>query len=214
MKKLVFQCQGLALHGRRVADTELRTGNCAGWKIMETRFSWALLDQITGLAGPESGSVSWFGCEMNRLSETACLAVLRRTLTLTPDGGMIANISVRENILLPAIHRGKGSDHALSSALAGMIAKRETPCAVAEDFPHRLPHELDPPERRLAAVLRAAFAEPEGILCWHFTDDSLDQEVAWLQWLRRRNPRCAWLFITRQSRLPDGFEGPILPRRS
>lgn len=209
--KAIFQSKDLVVRDRRIPDLALDSGACGGWQIHDADFAIEVLDGVTGLQPAQGGGTCWFGQELSGLPESGILRLLARTMTLTPDGPLIANLNIRDNVLLPALHRRMDSETGLLRKLDRLLTGSDLPWPPAPDFPFLLPHHLGVLQRWLAGLLRAALAAPEIVLCCHYPGDLSAQEqqelVGGFQWLRDLLPGSAWLFLTCEQGLPEGFSG-------
>ena len=209
--KTIFRSEGLVVRERRIPDIALEPQACGGWRVNDSDFAMEVLDGITGLQPVQSGGARWFGQEISSLPESEILRLLARTMTLTPDGPLIANLNIRDNVLLPALHRRTDSEPDLLRNLDEILTGPDLPWPAATNFPFLLPHHLGLLQRWLAGLLRAALAAPEIVMCCHYPGDlSMREQVELIrgfQWLRARLPDSAWLFMTCAPGLPEGFSG-------
>lgn len=200
----VFQSDG-TLAG--CPATELAAGDCAVWRMPSNSACLSALDAVTGITRPPAGAVRWFGCDISALSTQQVLATLRRVAPLVPDGGLVGNIRMIENILLPCEARGgleTGPD-----ALRGVLASAPWSGWFSEAKLWVLPYEAGELERALSGVLRAWLVRPEAIVVCNASHllESNERGIfeAALLWLRTEQPASAWLFIQTESALPAGF---------
>lgn len=122
---------------------------------------------LLGLQAAESGVVHLFGQDLAALSERERLHLRRRVGLVASGGGLISNLKVLENLLLPVQYH----QHALAAppqeaALAALqrVGYREEPM--------RLPGLLSRYQRKQAALARALLMDPELLIY-----DSLEQGV-------------------------------------
>lgn len=200
----VFQSDG-TLHG--CPAVELAAGDCAVWRMPSNAACLSALDVVTGITRPHAGAVRWFGHDISALSSEQVLAILRRMAPLVPDGGLVGNIRMVENILLP----GEARDglETSSDALQGVLAAAPWSGWFSEAKLWELPYETGELERALSGVLRAWLVRPEAIVVCNASHlmerGERDIFEAALCWLRNEQPRSAWLFIQTESALPAGF---------
>lgn len=126
---------------------------------------------------------------------------------LVPEGGLVGNIRMIENILLPCEARRSGERG--TSVLRKTLAEAPWSGWFAEEKLWVLPYQAGGLERALAGVLRAWLVSPEAIVvcdAGHLLEHG-EREVfeAALCWLRAGQPDSAWLFIQTESALPAGF---------
>jgi len=69
----------------------------------------SFLDIISGLAPAHGGELEWFGENALGLSDAATLKLRRQVGYATGNAGLISNLKVWENILLPQLARGLAS---------------------------------------------------------------------------------------------------------
>ncbi len=204
MSDPVFQSDG-TLPG--CPATDIAAGECAVWRMRSNSTCLAALDVLTGIALPPAGAVCWFGRDMAALSPEEVLATLRRMAPLTAAGGLLGNIRVADNILLPCETRGRGA--AGVSELRDALGKAPWSGWFPEKMLQVLPYQAGDLERALAGVLRAWLAQPEAIVacnvCHLLEPGERAILSAALSWLRTEQPGCAWLFIQTESDLPAGF---------
>ncbi len=121
--------------------------------VAKARFVTALLK-----AKCEHGDeLELFGAPVAGLGAAARAALRRRLAALSPIVGLITNLNVWENVSLPAAYHG-------SPPLAGVGALAQDVLSAfgyeARHFLARLPDELAPFERKLAALVRLLAAAP------------------------------------------------------
>lgn len=167
----------------------------------------AALDAVTGISRSPAGAVRWFGRDVSVLSPEQVLAILQRMAPLVPGGGLVGNIRMIENILLPC--EARGCSQTGTSALLEVLVKAPWSGWFAEEKLWVLPYQTGGLERALAGVLRAWLVQPEAIVVCdaaHLIERG-EREVleTALCWLRAEQPGCAWLFIQTESALPAGF---------
>lgn len=207
----VFQSSGILLDGAEYRPIEIAAGETGGWQAETHDDCRHLLDMVTGLAAAHRGAVVWFGRDVATLTQDETLSVLQRIIPLTPDGGLISNVNIAENILLPCVcrapHRGEKARERLGILLESDPWSSWFP---AERL-HELPHQLNPLARALAAILRAWIVSPEAaIVCdmRHALEaKAADTMSRALAWLRTEMPAAAWLVIQTESSLPGSVTG-------
>lgn len=90
-----------------------------------------------------------------RLNATGQAAVV------PPDGGMIGNLKVWENLVLPRAYHGRPQYAELEARAERIFGEFGITGSGFEELCTGLPDRLDRFERRLAAFVRAMLAEPE-----------------------------------------------------
>jgi len=214
MKDPVFQSNGLSDGPLRYPPLTVARGAAGGWMTPDHQASTITMETVLGLRPPAVGTAVWFGRDLAAEPATQVLAILRRLAPLTAAGGLIGNLNLGDNIMLPvADRRPSGHDEAVLT-LERLIERAPWTSWVDAGRLTCLPFQCSPIERFLAGVLRARLLEPEAIVCCHpfhlLERGGRDTANAALDWLRTELPGCAWLFLQAESRLPAGFSGNTL----
>lgn len=200
----VFQSDG-ALKG--APATGLAAGGCALWRMRSNVECLAALDAVTGIVRPPAGAVRWFGRDISALEPREVMATLQCLAPLTAAGGLLGNIRMADNILLPCEARGRGA--AGESELRDLLSKAPWSGWFPESELRVLPYQTGDLARALAGVLRAWLVHPEAIVAcnvWHLLEHGERATLSSaLSWVRAGQPGCAWLFIQTESDLPPGF---------
>ena len=210
----LFESSGLAVAGNRYPALSLHPGEIAGWQSAHHADSTALFDMVTGLTPLPAGGVVWFGRDLSQAGPAGILACMRRIAPLTWDGGLLENLNIAENILLPYLHRRRGTVDEGNAALQALLDNSPAGARLGKIGPGAMPHELKDDDRPLVAVLRAALLRPEAIIACevmhsldHAARQRLDESLAWL---RTACPGAGWLILQTGSALPGRIEGRII----
>ena len=157
---LVFE--GVSLHseeGRSILrglHWSLERGTKVNVRSSSGGDATALLRLAAGLTYPQEGRVILDGIPLGPYAFDHPF-LQRGALGWVPqEGGLLVNQSLRLNVALPLMFT-KGMARSAAEALA---AKALAEAGLAEVAEHR-PHVLDPRERWLGALVRAALMEPE-----------------------------------------------------
>ena len=78
-----------------------------------------------------------------------------------PDGGLISNLPMQENVVLPAQFHAVGSDADRENRLNELMRHFGPDAAVLQTLWHARPARLSPFQKRLAGFIRAVLMEPE-----------------------------------------------------
>lgn len=106
------------------------------------------------------------------------LASLPNSALIASDGGLISNLTVQENILLPVQYHATASDEsALKNAIA-ILARFGFDQSEVFRILQSLPANLSVFERRLASFARIVVVEPEILVCDTVFEGLADDEVA------------------------------------
>lgn len=124
----------------------------------------ALLDTILGIKKPISGTVSLFGKDIFSSTQKELGTIFGRIGVVWEDGGLISNLKVWENLILPKwYHTGKitGEMEKKAFDIFKEIGINSIPLA---EYMGKLPGTLPEHERRLIGLVRAILTEPEIII--------------------------------------------------
>jgi ABC-type transporter Mla maintaining outer membrane lipid asymmetry ATPase subunit MlaF len=132
----------------------------------------AVLRALLGVEEPRAGSARVLGERPAALSRAGAAAVLSRVGFYPRSGALLANLTLRENLLLPLQFHRRLSAAELERAADAALAR----FGVAE-APDVRPEDAPPPVRRLVALARATLLDPELLVLDDPLDD-LDEDVA------------------------------------
>lgn len=211
----VFHSEGLDLPSGILPPLALPPAGVALWQVRNDHHAREALDAVFGLSRVPSGGVVWFGRDLAGTSMGEILPVLRRLAPVPANGGLIGNINVCENILLPCMERTLVRDTDPVAELEALLAMPPWSGLLTVDNLTALPHSLTDPSHVAAGLLRAYLCRPDTIVAadiFGLLDKHERQgiELA-VAWMRRNLPACAWLFLLPERSLPRGFDETNLP---
>lgn len=157
----------------------IKAGESAKIVVSSDDLKNSLRALLLGWTTPRQGRVRLFGVALDEAGEDARLALYRRVGTVLENGGLISNLKVWENILLPAsFHTGMSVLHAEQPVARFFRAFGYTDDSI-ELLMGRLPDGLSPLEKRLAALARARLMDPD-LMIYDFPFSGLAREAAGL----------------------------------
>jgi ABC-type methionine transport system ATPase subunit len=112
-----------------------------------------------GMDLPATGSIRMLGVEPHRLRRAELRRFRRRVGSCLLPDGLMANITVRANVVLPLVF-GDG----LSSSAANERAEEVLTRFDLQEWADRRPSDLSPDTRQVAALARAVAARPDILL--------------------------------------------------
>lgn len=202
-----LEVRGLRCFGRGWPDADLEAGGVCRYPLGEGEDAEALMDAIFGILPLEGGSVRWFGVPLEEMGEKRICKNLRRVMPLVADGGLLANLPVCENVLLPAVVRKRRKALELEGMLYGLVEGGLF--GHGKETLGLLPYQLTDLQRCSAGFLRALLCRPE-VICFcdvYRVFDPVKEKIlsGWLEEMRRRLPESAWLVIHSETGLPEVF---------
>lgn len=157
----------------------IKAGESAKIVVSSDELKNSLRALLLGWTTPHQGRVRLFGVALDEAGEDARLVLYRRVGTVLEDGGLISNLKVWENILLPAsFHTGMSVLHAERPVTTFFRAFGYTDDSI-ELLMGRLPDGLSPLEKRLVALARARLMDPD-LMIYDFPFSGLAREAAGL----------------------------------
>lgn len=120
------------------------------------------------------------------------------TALLTPEGGLLGNLKIDENLLLPLSYRG--ADHVPTEQRVIALFER---CGLdvmqTSHLLSRLPHQISPYQRRLVGFVRSMLMQPVMLVytaIWHgVTAHERQQLLGFDAILRGESPTCTSVFV-------------------
>lgn len=144
-----LDCASLAVSGGRACVV-----------LTETEFEKNLLLRIfTGLTRLDSGRIFIFGKEVSSFSYSELNAARKRMGIVLNNGGLISNLKVWENIMLPLSYHSSSSHHGMDEKMISILGKIGYDDDIAV-----LPGPLPAYKKRLAGFARAMLMEPDLII--------------------------------------------------
>ncbi|MFZ3123278.1 MAG: ATP-binding cassette domain-containing protein [Thermodesulfovibrionales bacterium] len=128
--------------------------------MTETEFEKNLLLRIfTGLTRLDSGKIFIFGKEVSSFSYSELNAARKRMGIVLNNGGLISNLKVWENIMLPLSYHSSLSHHDMDEKMISILGK-----IGYDDDLTILPGPLPVYKKRLVGFARAMLMEPDLII--------------------------------------------------
>ncbi len=169
----------------------------------------AVLRALLGIDRPDSGTARVLGAFPGTLPRAEAAALLSRVGWHPRSGALLANLTLRENLLLPLqFHRRPPPDEAARATAAALARFGLEECAEVR------PEDVTLPVRRRVALARATLLDPELLVL----DDPLDDLEAdaardvlsgLAAWLRER-PR-GLLVTSHNAGIAAALRAPAMP---
>lgn len=132
-----------------------------------------------------------------------------QTALLAVDGGLLSNLKVDENVLLPLSYHG-GDTHEQESRVLELFALCGLDEQQTRSILHRLPHQLTAQQKRAAGFVRALLVQTEVMVyasVWHDLPQAERQQILSLdEILRRVVPTRTSVFVDYDTNMDEGLQ--------
>jgi phospholipid/cholesterol/gamma-HCH transport system ATP-binding protein len=115
-----------------------------------------LIRLLTGIIMPDSGKVFIFGEETSSLGHDNLDEIRKRIGVVLNNGGLISNLKIWENIMLPAMYHTDQSQETIEKNMTDILEK-----IGYDDTLEVLPGHLPSYKKRLIGFARAALMDPD-----------------------------------------------------
>lgn len=225
--EIKFATLGLECLGNRWENVELQAGEAGGWQVADEFEAKALLDTLLGFRRPDAGEVQLLnqtrsipqrieGRESlpqtefeiaNRGPRRRILQSLRGVGCLTAGEGLLANLTLGENVMLPAWNCWPHRARELEQKLESLVTVSGGRFGHDARTLSALPHTVDEVLQASAELLRLEILEPEVVLvCLFFSHGWRGKRERLLQWLlklKAKLSKAAWVFLEMVEELPN-----------
>lgn len=159
---------------------------------------------LAGLEPLASGSLHILGKDLANLSNSAMYELRTRIGVVMRNGGLISNLKLWENIVLPVCYHGLLSENEAEERLAETMRR----VGFEEDLA-RLPETVSAEARKMAGLMRAMLMRPE-IMLYDAAFDGLKAEsrsrlVESLGAFHGERAGRLSVFVQREDKLPEGL---------
>jgi len=171
----------------------------------------AAVDCLYGLREPAAGEVRWFGNDLAAFGERGRLELAGRVAHVRGEGGLLTNLRMWENVVLPAQQRNRAGDvdSLEREILAGFGACGRDEARVCRMMEERV-DEVSQGDQLLAMLVRGHLSGLEVLVCERVFGGLPDEELAecrlMLDWLAEKHPGLAMLVVGDEAP-PDGRFG-------
>jgi phospholipid/cholesterol/gamma-HCH transport system ATP-binding protein len=157
----MIRLEDIKVEGYEPISIEVGSGvRCAVIALSEHQKD-IILRMLAGMRRPDEGRVLFDGIDVYSLSESDRVDLYRYVGFVWAQGGMLSNLKVWENIILPVeYHRGLTGD-VVEEKVLGMLEALGVVRESAEGFLQSPPYALPAHQRMYAAFVREALMEPD-----------------------------------------------------
>ncbi|MGZ9197224.1 MAG: ATP-binding cassette domain-containing protein [Candidatus Deferrimicrobiaceae bacterium] len=152
------------------ANRSFETGTISAVVTAGEDVNALLLRVLTGLTRLQEGQIHVLGHDLGLLSRDGQEEVRRRIGIVYPDGGLISNLKVLENVTLPLLYHTGESSREIENRAIALLDRFGCGEVLFE-----LPGNLSASRRRRAGFARAFALEPE-LVVYHWREGVLDME--------------------------------------
>jgi phospholipid/cholesterol/gamma-HCH transport system ATP-binding protein len=156
---------------------DLQAGETGKILISTETARQALGAVLFGLVPPARGKVTLLDQAVFALAEDDRIALFRRVGVVPANGGLISNLKVWENILLPAAYHMGRTALESEAQIVGVFRQLGYSNADIMSLMGKLPDELSMPERRLVALVRAMLT-PADLMIYDDLFSGLTRDLA------------------------------------
>jgi len=161
----VIEIHGLEGTQFRLGEAVVPPGELAAVVAPTLACAREFVDLALGLSDPRTGVVRLFGQPLAEMDEGGRLALRARIGFAARSEGLIAHLTMWENILLGAEYHHARDAAAVDARLRTLLGWFGWRAEDARQAFLRWPEEVTPFERTVAAWLRALLSEPECLVC-------------------------------------------------
>lgn len=129
-----------------------------------------LKNTLLGLCPPRKGRVSLLGRDLYSISEEEYVDIFREVGVVLDDGGLISNLKVWENLVLPATYHDGINAAAVEKKAAAMFGRLGIGPEEAREMTSLAPGELSSTNARMVRMVRTMLAGPDHMIYAGITD--------------------------------------------
>jgi len=154
----MIRLDSLAVEGIVPVTLHLAQGE-VGMLVMPSQSACeAVVSALLGLAPAASGSSRLLGHEISTLTPRETQRIFRRVGVVWREGGLVSNLSLIRNAMLPTTYHGRPRK-TVEGAAPGLF--RAIGLSTETAFLGQLPANIPPWQRRMVGLVRAWLMEPE-----------------------------------------------------
>lgn len=160
-RDVILKFDNVQLRGFVPISFELKSGDSAKIISCSNEDRDVFVSLLFGIRKPDSGGVFLFGEDIYSVSESEYIKIFKRIGVVLESGGLISNLKVGENIILPAIYHKRGELHDLEIRTKELFSMIGIPEERVKELMGRLPGTLLQYEKKIVGLFRAILMEPE-----------------------------------------------------
>jgi len=135
-----------------------------------------ILHLLLASAPAERGEIALFGEVLNEVTEVRALALFSRLGIVWSGGGLVSNLKVWENLLLPVMYHRGGEPATFEGQVVDLLRRLGVADDLVPGYLQSLPGALPAQVQRLLGCARAALMDPE-IVIYESAFEGLQRDV-------------------------------------
>ena len=163
---------------------------------------------LLGLKKAQSGAVYVAGHDLSSTTEAEYYEIFKQTGVVMENGGLISNLKVWENIILPVRYHTGISPQELEARVKELFAGLGMEESELQEMVGKLPGPLANHVKRLVAVVRSMLMEPRlmiyNALFEGFASGKVERLIETTRSFHHAVPKRTSLFLTADARTLDG----------
>jgi len=176
-----------------------------------------LLRLLLGSAPAERGTVALFGEVLGEVTEARALALFSRIGIVWSGGGLISNLKVWENLLLPVLYHRGGEPAAYEAQVEELLHRLGVEDHLVPGYLQSLPGGLPEQVQRLLGCVRAALMNPE-IMIYESVFEGLQRDVrthleSFAVWFHGQRPGRTSVYLSADEPSLQGLPADLVLRQ-
>jgi len=176
-----------------------------------------VLHLLLGSATAERGEVALFGETLGGASEERALSLLSRMGIVWSGGGLVSNLKVWENILLPVMYHRGGEPTAYEGQVVDLLRRLGVDENLVPGYLQSLPGALPVQTQRQFGCVRAALMDPE-IVIYESAFEGLQRDVrarleAFAAWFHTQRPGRTSVYLSSDEQSLRGLPADLVLRQ-
>ena len=136
-----------------------------------------LWDVLTGLRAPRRGRLRYTGTDVYALPPPRRLETMQHIGVLSSGGGLISNLKVWENVVLPTWYHRDAPLDTLEQPVAALLRELGVDDKDMRELMTRLPEQLHDGERTVVGLVRALLMQPD-IMIYSAPFSGMERDMA------------------------------------
>jgi phospholipid/cholesterol/gamma-HCH transport system ATP-binding protein len=176
-----------------------------------------VLHLLLGSAPAEQGEVALFGETLSEATEERALALFTRIGVVWSGGGLVSNLKVWENILLPVMYHRGWAPASCEARVLDLLRRLGVDDDLVPGYLRSLPGALPVQAQRLLGCARAALMDPE-IVIYESAFEGLQHDVrarleSFAVWFHAQRPGRTSVYLSSEEQSLRGLPADLVLRQ-